>query len=468
MHIFEILTYILSIVFIWMIMSKKTIKVQYVLSLLFLTFLVLILHFVFENTRWQLFTLYVVVLSLEMIVYLQSIMHITIRNFIKRMTIIVLSLLISISLITTFVFPLYQLPTPGGQYSIGTESFVIEDQNRYELYGDDSNLYRKFKIQMWYPSDDTDGYERAPWIEDGIDVARALSMDTGLPYFVLDHTVQIKSNSFLEAPISYALDQYPVIVISHGWRGFRDLHTDFAEELASFGYIVVSIDHTYGSVATVFSDDDVAYLNLDALPQREATPNFLDYANQLVYTYAGDITATLDYLEVINDGGSSSRFSEKLDLDTIGLLGHSTGGGADVAVAINDDRIDAVIGLDAWVEPIGETEIDKGLSMPSLFLRSGAWEIGENNTNLYGLIENSSYASLLYQIDGITHYDFAMVYMYSPLIKMIGFSGSVNSEYLTSILKSMITDFFNETLKNDTSHVIDSNRWDEVRVIIPE
>ena len=285
---------------------------------------------------------------------------------------------------------------------------------------------------------ETDGYEKAPWLEDGKVVSRALARDFGLPSFVLDHTIDIMSNSYFEAPINDDLSEYPVIVISHGWRGFRNLHTDFAEDLASMGYIVIGIDHSYGSVATVFSDDEIAYLNLDALPDRETTDEFLDYANQLVYTYASDITTTIDYLEEINMESNASRFSGKLDLSNIGLLGHSTGGGADVAVALNDTRIAALIGLDAWVEPIEDNEITKGLSIPSLFIRSGDWEVGLNNANLYSLIENSSTPSMLFQIDGTTHFDFTMVYMYSPFTTYLGFTGDVEGQYLNSIQKSMI------------------------------
>jgi len=55
--------------------------------------------------------------------------------------------------------------------------------------------------------------------------------------------------------------------------------------------------------------------------------------------------------------------------------------------------------------------------------------------------------------------------MYSPLTKLIGFSGEVESEYLTNILKTMIADFFNETLRNNTTSEINPEIWDEVRVI---
>ena len=182
------------------------------------------------------------------------------------------------------------------------------------------------------------------------------------------------SNSYKEAPIDNAQEQYPVVIISHGWKGFRNLHTDLAEELASLGYVVVGIDHTYGSVATYFSDEDIRYLNLEALPNRETHTDFLANANQLVNTYAGDITLTIDQLENMNSGDISTRFRGKLDLTNIGLLGHSTGAGAGAAVAISDSRIKALIGMDAWVEPICQTEIDKKLNMPSLFFKK--WLLG--------------------------------------------------------------------------------------------
>ncbi|MBU1019921.1 MAG: hypothetical protein KJ847_01795, partial [Firmicutes bacterium] len=266
------------------------------------------------------------------------------------------------------------------------------------------------------------------------------------------------------APINETYSEYPIVVISHGWRGFKNLHTDLAEELASLGYIVVGIDHTYGSVATVFSDDEIAYLNLDALPDRETTSNFLEYANTLVNTYAGDITLTLNELEKMNTGEVLSRFEGKLDLENIGLLGHSTGGGAGAAVAINDDRVKALFGMDSWVEPISDTEIAIGLDIPAIFLRSESWDTGPNNVNLMRLVMQNIDNTRLYQIKGTTHYDFSMAYMYSPLTKNLGMTGELEGDYLVSIFKSMIREFFDQTLKvdNNVGLIEISNPWDEL------
>ena len=466
MYLIEVLLFILIILVMVTLINKREVRKHILIYLLTITVVIAIIHLLLYGFRWQLFSFYLAFLSISLFIINKQVMKGRIKLLLGKLFVVLSSLFIIVSIIATFSFPTYELPVPSGQYIIGTESFVIVDDNRLEQYSDNDSEYRKIKIQVWYPANTSEGYNQVPWLEDGLVVARALSKDMSLPYFVLDQTVKIDSNAYLKAPISNELEKYPVVVISHGWRGFRNLHTDFAEELASRGYIVIAIDHTFGSVATVFNENDISLLNLEALPQRETTDDFLDYANQLVNTYAGDISLTIDYLESINTNTSSSRFSGRLDLTEIGLLGHSTGGGAGVALALNDERIDAVFGLDAWVEPINDTEINKSLKMPSLFIRSEAWEVGLNNANLLNISNNSIPNSDVYQIDGTTHYDFAMVYMYSPLTKAIDISGEINSEHLTDILKSMMNDFFDKELKNDSSIVFNTDDWIEVKNII--
>jgi pimeloyl-ACP methyl ester carboxylesterase len=425
--------------------------------------MIIITIIVIGEFKWQLFPLVLVVITLILKFQLESVSRISLPTLLKKSFIILTSLFLFISLVSLIVFPQYKLPLPSGSYLIGTESKVIEDNSRLELYSEKENDLRKIKIQIWYPAETVLGYDISPWIEDGIKITRGLSRDIGLPYFMLDHTALIPSNSYYNAPISNISDSYPIVILSHGWRGFRNIHTDYAEELASRGYIVIGIDHVFGSVATAFEEETV-YLNKDALPERETTPDFLDYANALVSTYAQDITFTLDYIELLNQD-SSSRFFSRFDLEKIGLLGHSTGGGAATNVGLMDERINAVIGLDAWVEPILEDEIALGLKIPSLFLKSETWETGLNNEVLSSLVDSSSYVPQVYQIDGTTHYDFAMVYMYSPLTKAIGFNGSLDNEYLNNIIKTMINDFFDKELRNITGNEVDITPWEEVKVV---
>ncbi len=371
------------------------------------------------------------------------------------------SLLILVSLGLFYAFPMRGIPDPTGEYKIGSFYDIIEDEDRLELYTEDPTDTRRFMIKVWYPTINAISSEPRKWIGSSA-ITESLAKDMGLPAFLLDHINDIPSNHYGYVPLSQDQESYPIVIISHGWGGFMTLHTDLAEELASRGYVVVAIDHTYGSVATTFIDETV-YQNKEALPDRE-DPGFLDAANQLVYTYAGDISRTIEYLEGKDGPMPYALFDDRLDLDRIGLLGHSTGGGADVAVALNDTRIKALLGLDAWVEPILQTEIAKGLNIPSLFLRSETWKTGPNNNNLSELILNSNQA-ILYQIDGTTHSDFSMAYMFSTLTGMLGITGSLDADYLLHMQKDIMNSFFDEHLKGEINQTVDLTDYDELHQI---
>ncbi|MFW5894906.1 MAG: alpha/beta hydrolase family protein [Bacillota bacterium] len=421
------------------------------------------LQLVLEGARWQLYPLYLALVIMGLMLYLKAFMWKSFKKSGRWGVTFVFALLVLCSLVAVWVFPMRDVPKPSGEAPVGTVSFVIEDDDRDEPYGDDPDAKRRFKVQAWYPAETTEDYERAPWIDDGKPVLRGLSRDVGLPFFTLDHLAKIESHAYRDAPVKEASASHPVIILSHGWRGFRNLHTDIAEELASQGYVVFGIDHAYGSVATVLNDDETLLLDPEALPGRETTPDFLEYANRLVNTYAGDVTATLDFIEADHDDRREALM-ESLDLERIGLMGHSTGGGGAATVAASDSRIDALIGLDAWVEPLGEDGIEEGVGVPSLFLRSGEWEESYNNENLLTLIEASEDARL-YQIEGTTHADFAMVHMISPLTRTVGLSGDVKSDRLTPMLRTMVNGFFDEALKEKPGRSFDPDAWKEVRKI---
>ena len=464
MPIFKVLLFIFIIAITFMIMKKYRMNIKQRLIVLVGLYVVFSRHLSSEDVVWQMIPLYMAIVLVTFLLILDYVWFFEKRQKLRLTLIIVLITCIVVSGLATYVFPIEDMPTPTGEDYIGTTSYTLEDDTRQENYGDATGD-REIKVQLWYPAASIDGYDQVPWLQDGVAVAKGLSKDMGFPSFMLNHTAKIKSHSYLDAPLKESTTPYPVVVISHGWRGFRNLHTDLAEELASHGYIVASIDHTYGSVATVI-DDEVLTVDYEALPERETTDNFLAYANELVYTYAEDISLTIDYLETLNNTQTTSQFYQALDLTKIGLLGHSTGGGADVALALEDDRIQALFGLDAWVESIDESLLSEGLDIPSTFIRSGAWEESYNNPMLYQFIDASSDATL-YQIDGTTHYDFTMIYMYSPLTKAIGFTGEVEGRYVYQILSEMMLDFFDQEFMN-SNDTIDPNTWEEVRRITIE
>lgn len=412
-------------------------------------------HLIIEKLRWQLLPLYVGIIVVLLIYAFASKksrmpgLKPKPRKILGAISVIIMS----VSLVLAVLLPVYKTPTPTGDFLVGTESYDLVDPARAGIYSDGAQTNRKIKLQIWYPAETSKGYKKVPWIEDGLPVTRALAKDMYLPGFALDQTALIASHSFKGAPLSEAKAQYPVVVISHGWSGFRNLHNDFAEELASNGYIVCGIDHTYGSVATVFETGEVAQVNYQALPKRNVTPDFLTYANRLVGTYADDMTLVLDALEAFQDGTRSAEISGHIDLDAIGVMGHSTGGGGAVAVALRDSRVKALLGLDAWVESIDMGEIEKGLDVPSLFIRSAAWEDGKNNGHLLPLVNGARADKWLFQFKGSTHYDFSMAYMYSPLTRLMKITGDISRQDSYGLQREVVRTFFDLQLMSDAKTI---------------
>jgi hypothetical protein len=470
MRFFEIILFLslITVVILFFCGRLKRIKIAKAMSLAAL--LSFFLHWVLEGMRWQLLPLYILA-AIIAILALLSIIGICMfdkiySNKLARILFRVFSsLLIVLFLAASCAFPFYRMLKPTGSYKIGTISFDAADEDRIVLYTDGSYRPRRVRIQIWYPSNNTMGHSIVPWLEDGPIVAETVSTMMGFPDFLLRHTALIKSNSYKEAPVSDKLEQYPIVIISHGLTGFRNLHTDKAELLASNGYIVASINHTYKAAITVFENGEVAYLNREALPFGVKRKEFLEYANSVLNTYSEDIRFTINQLEGLDSGKGTPILKDKLDLSQIGLLGHSAGGGADIITSLEDERIKVVMGLDPWVEPIRDEDVKTGLKVPALFIRSEQWETDPNNENLYSLMENSKKYIELYQINGTTHLDFSMIYMYSPFTKYFGFAGDLNGWKGAAIRNDFILNFFNRYLAGNTnsSSIRDiANKYDEV------
>lgn len=411
--------------------------------------IIFILHGISGKSRWQYYPIYIVAILYFILVLLNHFKILDLNPSTSKLILVGATTLIFISIILLLIFPMEKLPQPSGKFSIGTRTYELKDENRREIYKDAENEKRRIKYQIWYPADEIEEYEKIKWIDKGIVLTKQLARSMNLPDFILQHTAKIDSNSYYKAPMSNSLENYPVVIISHGWKGFREIHTDFAEELASNGFIVISIDHTYGSQMVEFEDGEIAYLNKNALP-REDNPYKYNYNSRLlVTTYGEDVASVLDDLENLNN--MDKNLKGKLDLEKVGLLGHSTGGGGDVYISLKDERIKALLGLDAWVHPIKSNISKSSLSTPSLFLSSEQWST-EPNYNVLNYLVNNSTNSILIQMNKTNHVDFSMVYMYSPLSKYIGFTGKLGGRYSSNLQREIILNFFNESLRSDSDY----------------
>lgn len=399
--------------------------------------------------KWQYYPIYLLVILYFVLVLLDYLDILNLNSKTSKWIISIMIILVLLSIVFILGFQKEKLPTPTGKSEIGTRIFELEDKSRDEIYTEKKEDNRRIKYQAWYPTDEIEGLEKAKWITEGKLLTTSLGKNILLtPRFMLNHTADIDSNSYYDAKLSRRLDKYPVVVISHGWKGFREIHTDFAEDLASNGYIVLSIDHTYGSQAVKFNDGSVAYLNKKALPRIAKASTFNTAANKLAVNFGKDVVMVLDEIERLNK--EDKDFKEKLDLDNIGLLGHSTGGAGDVFTSLKDKRAKALVGLDAWVNPLNIEDLKEGLDIPSLFLRSEQWTKRQSVEPLDTLVRNSNNAKII-ELENINHVDFTMVYMYSSLSKYVGFTGKEGGRESAKMQREIALKFFDENLKNNSN-----------------
>ncbi|HBW12741.1 MAG TPA: hypothetical protein DEF30_02800 [Proteiniclasticum sp.] len=402
-----------------------------------------VLFLLLGKPRWQFYPLYALFLLTLCIFFLRSLGITEPSKGTNRFYLILGGSLLLLFLLFSAVFPKMKIKEPEGPYQVGTKIYLLEDTSRDEPYTEDPEDHRQIAYQIWYPAEKIDGYQKVKWITEGKTLTRTLAESFRFPAFLLDHTAEIYGNAYLDAPQLPADTPYPVVLISHGWQGFRQLHTDFAEHLASYGFIAISIDHTYGSQAVPLKDGSTALLKKEALPSRVSAEAFQKASSLLMSTYGEDVLSVLE--DLTRQKEEKDPFFHAMNLSSVGVLGHSTGGGGDVYAAQKDPRISALLGLDAWLEPLGGDALSQGLSIPALFVRSSQWSEGPNNLHLRTLLSASSEASL-FEMRETNHVDFSMAYMYSPISPYIGFSGKLGPEKSSEIQKALLLSFFHKTL----------------------
>ena len=364
--------------------------------------------------------------------------------------------------------PIPEMPIPTGPFSVGTQTFVIVDDERLEAYGlaepeegeeaPEPSEPRRFVVQAWYPASDVAGLEPVVWNPDFDVVGPAMAERLGFPGFFLSHVGEIDSSSYSAPPA--VSGRLPVVIYSHGWTGFRTIALHQMESLASRGFIVLAADHTYGSVAEVFPNGDVVTYDPRALPA-EDEDGYEEAAEQLVETFAEDIVAIMNALEQ-GRGGPFSRLAAEPDFDRIGVFGHSTGGGAAVRACIEDERCQAVLGMDPWVAPIPDRVVARELSQPALFMRSDGWRGTPNDGRLRGLAERSPAESYWIGIEGAGHNDFVLAPVFSPVADRIGLKGPIPADRVIPIVDTYLTAFFQRYLSGDGGSALDEASPSEV------
>ena len=406
-------------------------------------------HALIEGLRWQLIPIYIPSLILyaygsgKTIGSLNKTRPIsqTAPSRRKGVAIIVTTvILVSSSLFLNSLFPAFYLPQPSGEYQIGTVTFDLTDETRNETFTDFPDDHRRILIKAWYPADSVAGYAMAPYVDAPDQFAIGIQSSFGFPSIVVSHIPLTPTHSYVNAPLSQTETEYPVLIFSHGYGGIIMQDTVLMEELASNGYIVFSISHSYEAAVTSFPDGSVIYEAVEEM--------YADLLNSL-HIWANDTIFLVDELEITNNPDIPSILWGGMDLTRIGIFGHSFGGTTAEHLILQDIRFDVGISLDS---PHGGNSLTQNMIKPFMLMFGPDYGNPEMNDTIYNRAEGLCYG--LY-VHGTRHYNFADVTIWSPILRSFDLLGSIDGYRMLDILTSYVLAFFDVHLGGIPSPLLD-------------
>jgi fermentation-respiration switch protein FrsA (DUF1100 family) len=224
-------------------------------------------------------------------------------RWLKRVISITASITIVIMVLAVVLFPDLTGVKTTGKYSYVSRVLQLADPSRIESYKSDGSL-RKLSVLAYYPDADS-----------------------------------IQNNTC------------PLIVFSHGGISTKTSNISLYEELASHGYVVASIDHTYHAIQTEIDGNtvyiDSGYINeLNTENSHTNIDNSYACFRKWMKLRTGDINIVIDAFTHESEKEINSFYS-LIDAESIGVAGHSLGGSAALGIARQRNDIKAVIALEA-------------------------------------------------------------------------------------------------------------------------
>jgi dienelactone hydrolase len=251
------------------------------------------------------------------------------------------------------------LPAPTGPHQVGTVSLHVVDHTRQDPWWTTAHP-RELMVSLWYPARDAGRRPLTPWLPPAAlahyrtvtasqleQTAQMLGL--GEVTISLDNVDYPFTHARAGVPVKRSDRPYPVVLYSPGLGLDREMGTTLVEDLASRGYVVVTIDHTYDAGEVQFPGRRVEL----------GRPNLDQDGHTQVAARFADARFVLDQLAGLAAGHNPDAGHQPLpaglpgalDLARIGMFGHSLGGATTAQTMAHDDRIIAGIDMDGSVIP---------------------------------------------------------------------------------------------------------------------
>jgi len=350
---------------------------------------------------------------------------------------------------------LKELPKPIGKYTVGVLKTDFLDKSRQKVFSfEKDDAFREIPVAIFYPSDGTERKETAPYAS--VEEIESLSkMTKGL---VSKKTSQTKTCFYDEVPISTSEERFPVIMYSHGYGSYLMQDATLLTNLASLGYIVVSIGHPS-------KEDLKTEKKLYKKQKKCSDAKSMEMAvmmNEIVCScdsvkiWESDSRFIADKLELLDKGIVNSILAGKLKLELgIGIMGHSFGGTTAAQVCLNDSRFSCGINLD------GGTYGDylyKDIKKPFMIV-GGDWIENLARTTFIHNTEDT-YMTI---IKGAKHFAFADAVFIARQMNLLNLLGKRDKFEFHEIYTTYTIKFFEKYLLGNKNIELKDIKYNEVK-----
>ncbi|GAA4618738.1 lipase [Actinoallomurus liliacearum] len=330
------------------------------------------------------------------------------------------------------------LPAPTGPYAAGEDVIHLTDASRPDPWVPSSGP-RQLTVTMVYPAVPGTGTP-APYMTlaeaAGVIQHRKMPASSGV---TPQNLSSVTTHAFDGARPQHG--KHPLVVLSPAYEDPRMVLTSLATDLASHGYVVALVGHTY-------EDSGETLANGQTPPCAICDDPALDF-DSVAASRALDVSFVIDRL---THGNTAWRLAHLIDKHEIGMAGHSLGGAAAATTMIADPRVRAGVNMDGTFHP---APMPGQINRP--FLMLGAAVNHAPGGDDYTVWEQAWAALGGYKkwltVAGADHFSFSDLDL---LLEEGGFpTPPLSPERGVVITREYVTAFFDQTLKGIHSPLLD-------------
>lgn len=245
-----------------------------------------------------------------------------------------------------------ELSPPTGRHSVGRTSFHWVDSSREQPEGEPSAKC-ELVVHLWYPAVWPQGEATAVYIPGFAALEAAwgqLALRAALENFY-EGFRSARTHAVENAPLVPRAGNLPVVMLTHGLRYSCLGYSALGEDLASHGYVVVGVEHPSTAFAVVYPGSRIVTFSEDVWSRPRSPEETRAFEQARVDTCSADLRFVLDRVEELHSGDIASQFSQRLDLNRVGVFGHSFGG----RVAARACQLDARFRVAVIADALGRT-----------------------------------------------------------------------------------------------------------------